>query len=126
MMIAARIEKRLKALGLKRAAASRRAQLNETYVRDLIEGRVRTPRAEHLSRLAAVLHTTPEWLLEGRGPEQAGGDAASFQAAQTAWEKIPPRDRDQALKVLKSFVREDEPLPLEPEPPPPPKRRRRR
>ena len=116
MNLADRIRKRLKAMGLRRSAASKRAQLNETYVRDLIEGRVQNPRTEHLARLALVLGTTPEWLLEGRGPEEVNVDTTSFEAAQAAWAKIPPGQREQALRVLKSFVREEQDEPFAPEP----------
>lgn len=102
-----RIEQRLSALGLRRAEASRKAGLNPTYVRDLLEDRVQNPRAEHFSRLAEVLQTTPEWLLEGRGPETRGADEISTEKVLQIWDRIAPEDRDHALKALRGFARDD-------------------
>jgi len=46
--------------------------LGATYVRDLLEGRVRTPRFDSLKKLATTLQTTPEWLVA----DQDSADAA--------------------------------------------------
>lgn len=46
------------ALGMNRKHLSKAAGLNETYVRDLLEGKMRSPRAENLAKLADALDCT--------------------------------------------------------------------
>ena len=71
MTLADRIDKRLKEIGLSRRAASEKAELSETYIRDLIEGRSKSPRIEGLEKLAAALQTNVEWLRTGNGDPNA-------------------------------------------------------
>jgi len=106
MSVGDRIEKRLIVLGLKRAEASKKAGLNATYIRDLVEGRVRNPRSEHLARLAEVLETTLEWLAEGRGPEDHTAGAIQAGEVMQVWERIAPEDREHALRALSGFAQE--------------------
>lgn len=108
MTLTDRIEKRLAAKGLKRAQASKLAGLNTTYIRDLIDGRVKNPRTEHLAKLAEVLDTTPEWLSEGRGPEEGGGELVQAAEVMNIWDRILPEDREHALRALKGFAHEED------------------
>jgi transcriptional regulator with XRE-family HTH domain len=65
-----RIEFKLRELSFSAAEASVRAGLGRTYVRDILDGTVNSPKAANLAKLAEVLGTTPEWLLEGRGEDE--------------------------------------------------------
>lgn len=67
--IRARIDRRLKALGLSMRDASLRAGLNEGAVRDL-KRRSTNARIGTFAKLAPVLGTTEEWLINGTGPEE--------------------------------------------------------
>lgn len=107
MSLAGRIEKRLEAKGLKRAEASKLAGLNQTYIRDLIEERVKNPRAEHLARLAEVLDTTLEWLALGTGPEERGAAPEDRSEVLDIWDRIAPEDREHAKRALKGFAHDD-------------------
>jgi len=53
--VARAVERRMKALGLSPKSLSKKAGLNETFVRDLLEGRSRNPRADSLQKLARGL-----------------------------------------------------------------------
>ena len=109
MSLAGRIERRLKAKGLRRAKASDLAGLGKTYVRDVIEGRVRNPRTEHLARLAGVLGTTLEWLAEGRGEEEPSLEQLHFERIQALLHRIAPEDLPNAERALRGFVRDETP-----------------
>lgn len=74
--VLARIEKRLTALGLKAAAASRQAGLSEDAIRNLrraAKGDVNRhgTSTRTIELLAPVLQTTPGWLMDGVGDEDA-------------------------------------------------------
>lgn len=56
--VARAVERRMKALGLNPKSLSKKAGLNETFVRDLLEGRSRNPRADSLQKLAKSLDCT--------------------------------------------------------------------
>lgn len=61
----ARIEARMRELGLTPKSLARAAGLSETYVRDLREGRSTNPRASHLLKLATALGVSLGELVEG-------------------------------------------------------------
>jgi hypothetical protein len=72
--IVTRIEKRLTAVGLSAAAASRDAGLSDSAIYNLrrgATGKIATKgaNASTFSKLAPVLRTSPEWLMSGTGPE---------------------------------------------------------
>jgi len=125
MTLTDRISARLAATGLKMAQASKKADLGATYVRDLIKGRVENPRTEHLARLADVLGTTVEWLVEGRGEEAPSREALEYARLQAMLRRIAPEDLPGAERALKGFVRESEPLDFDAEPAKPAKKRKR-
>lgn len=64
--LAERIRKRLKELNLSAHAASLRADGSPSLIPNILNGRSSNPRADTLAKLAAVLQTTPEWLLTGK------------------------------------------------------------
>jgi len=77
--IVARIDRRLKALDKKAAAASREAGLSESAIRNLkrgAKGLIKTTgaNATTFAKLAPVLRTTPVWLMSGEGPETVESD----------------------------------------------------
>ncbi|MFO1081901.1 MAG: helix-turn-helix domain-containing protein [Reyranellaceae bacterium] len=60
------INRRMTILHLDRASLSRKAGLNETWVRDVVEGRVRSPRADSLRKIAKALGCTVADLMEDK------------------------------------------------------------
>lgn len=71
--LAREIERRMKALKLNRKSLSKKAGLNETYLRDLFEGKVKSPRLESLEKLALALGCTVNDFTKG-APLPENGD----------------------------------------------------
>lgn len=69
--IVARIERRLKSVGLSAAAASKKAKLSADAIRNMQRGLTKGANATTLQKLAPVLETTVAWLLEAEGDEHA-------------------------------------------------------
>lgn len=69
--IAERIRERLRALNKSPTAASLEATGNEDAIRNIFKaersGKAYSPRGDTISKLATVLGTTVEWLIEGTG-----------------------------------------------------------
>lgn len=78
MSIISRIEQRLEALGISQREASRRADLGESYIRDLRRNPQQSPRVDDLRALADALETNVQWLITGTGDpnQKADPDAA--------------------------------------------------
>lgn len=71
MNVKSRIRERLSALNLSMRRASDKAGLGETAIRDLLKNDTQSPRLATLRKLAPVLETSVEWLVNGEGePEQ--------------------------------------------------------
>ncbi|WP_316859958.1 helix-turn-helix transcriptional regulator [uncultured Cohaesibacter sp.] len=69
--LADRIETRLQDLNLSVTAAAKRVGKSRDLIRPLLLIRSRVPRADNLKLIAEALETSPEWLLEGKGPKEA-------------------------------------------------------
>jgi phage repressor protein C with HTH and peptisase S24 domain len=82
--------KRLEATGLEPATASRLAGRAPTFVRDIIDNRKQSIRAANAIRLAHVLNTTVEWLIEGRGPEVIDSQAVPSSGSPTSFSRALP------------------------------------
>lgn len=61
--IAQELKRRMEERGFKQKSLARDAELNETYVRDILKGRSKNPEASKLARIAAVLGCTADDLL---------------------------------------------------------------
>ena len=104
-----RVEKRLKDLGLSATKASKLAGLSEDAIRNLRRAKHSSERqgvtTRTISAIARVLRTSPTWLLEGTGEEEAsalergvvplvgkvgaGAAATFFSAAQGPFGEVP-------------------------------------
>ena len=69
--IARNVRRRMAAKGLGPKALSRKAGLNETYVRDLLKGRSLNPRQAHLQNLAVALDCRVSDLTDETDASQA-------------------------------------------------------
>lgn len=101
--IVARIDRRLEALQLKAATASRQAGLSDSAIYNLRRGAAgkigtKGANASTYAALAPVLNTTVRWLTTGEGPE-VDGDLQSEDVATIMTE--PPRKR---MVKLKGYV----------------------
>ncbi|MFT8953764.1 MAG: LexA family transcriptional regulator [Gluconobacter sp.] len=65
--IARELRRRMDAKGFKQKALAIKADLNETYVRDILKGKSKNPEASKLARIAAALGCSSDDLL-GKGP----------------------------------------------------------
>lgn len=93
MSIGARVQKRLEELGMARRAASEAAKLNETFIRDLVDGRTKNPRVDSLAKLAVVLKTNVEWLRTGKGDPDAKEDPHTAEIIGII-PRLKPDDRE--------------------------------
>jgi phage repressor protein C with HTH and peptisase S24 domain len=66
--VADRIRSRLEVVGLKPQTASRLAGGSPSLIPNILNGRSKHPRIDTLNKIAPVLRTTGEWLMNG-GPE---------------------------------------------------------
>jgi SOS-response transcriptional repressor LexA len=82
--ILARIESRQKVVGLSDHAASLEAGLSRDAIRSmrrgLKDGKQEGVQSRTIRALAAPLHTTPEWLMTGEGPESLDADEIAPRA----------------------------------------------
>ena len=63
----ARIQRRLSELGTNPNAASEAAGLGRDYIRNILDGKSRNPKTEHILKLSRALKCRMEWLLTGEG-----------------------------------------------------------
>lgn len=59
-----RVKERMNALGLNAFETAKRANLGASFVRDILRGKTRVPNAENIGKLAAVLETTADYLMD--------------------------------------------------------------
>lgn len=58
-----RVRIRMDMLGLNALQTAKKAGLGDSFVRDILRGKTRSPNAENLAKLAAALETTPDWFM---------------------------------------------------------------
>lgn len=58
-----RLEERMSVAGEKPAPLATRLRLSDSFIRDILRGKTRSPRAESLEKLATALGTTSDYLL---------------------------------------------------------------
>lgn len=93
MTLASRVKYRMNELGMNPAQVSKAAGFAPTFVRDLIEGRKKSVRADSLKSIAEVLGVTPEWL-NGAGALQRSGGAIEPNRSTDEIQTIPIFDID--------------------------------
>lgn len=74
-LLAKRLRNRMAELGLNPTSTASKAGLERDYIRDILRGRVASPGADKLRKVADALDTSVDWLLEG-ADEIAPGKAA--------------------------------------------------
>lgn len=79
--LAERIIFRMKRLQLNNSQLGRLSGTSESFVRDILRGRSRSPSADKLARLATALGTTVEWLTTGEG-ETLGNPAHAVEGLE--------------------------------------------
>ena len=62
-----RLRARIRQLGMSVAEVARGAEINRSFVYDILRGRSQTPNIDRLNRIAETLKVEPEWLLTGKG-----------------------------------------------------------
>jgi transcriptional regulator with XRE-family HTH domain len=67
-----RIRTEMDAQGVTAKELARRAKLNETYIRDLLEGRSQDPKLSKILAVAHALGKDLSWLVEGAEPTELG------------------------------------------------------
>jgi transcriptional regulator with XRE-family HTH domain len=126
--IARNVRLRMKARGLGQKALSLKADLNETYVRDILKGKSRNPRQEHLQKLALALECRVSDLtgeLDATGNDGTPKSLLRQQLLAAFDDLTDQRDWEMAVRVIRSVKHDAPPVtPVTPEPagadPPPP------
>jgi transcriptional regulator with XRE-family HTH domain len=67
-----RLRARIRQLGMSVALVAREADVNRSFVYDILRGRSRVPNVEKLTRIARAVQVDPDWLLSGKGRVQGG------------------------------------------------------
>lgn len=62
-----RLRARIRQLGMNVAELAREAEVNRSFVYDILRGRSQVPNLDKLTRIAAVVKVDLEWLLSGKG-----------------------------------------------------------
>lgn len=68
-----RVRMRMDELGMNAFQTAKKAGLGDSFVRDILRGKTRSPSSENLAKLAAALETTPEWFIIGKEAEKPSG-----------------------------------------------------
>lgn len=58
-----RVKARMDELGLNAYQTAKKAGLGDSFVRDILRGKTRSPSSENLAKLARALETTSDWLI---------------------------------------------------------------
>jgi transcriptional regulator with XRE-family HTH domain len=96
------IRRRMERRGLTRVGLARKAKLKDTYVRDILQGRSKNPRTDHLVAIATALNCSVMELLD---PELANGPIRDSEVVdkpeERAWlayfRALPPESRERLL-----------------------------
>lgn len=67
ILISERLKARIRQLGMSVAEVARAADVNRTFIYDILRGKSQTPSLDNLSRVAEVVLVSPEWLITGKG-----------------------------------------------------------
>jgi transcriptional regulator with XRE-family HTH domain len=97
--IARNVRLRMEAKGLGPKALSLKADLNETYVRDILKGKSRNPRQAHLQKLAAALDCRVSDLTDELDPAGVGA-VPKQDLRRDLHAAIDAMDEDQRRAVL--------------------------
>ncbi|WP_412507298.1 XRE family transcriptional regulator [Roseovarius sp. SYSU LYC5161] len=62
-----RLRARIRQLGMSVAKVARAAEVNRSFVYDILRGRSQTPNLDKLTRIADAVKVDREWLLSGKG-----------------------------------------------------------
>lgn len=65
-----RLRVRMDMLGMNALQTAKKAGLGDSYVRDILRGKTRSPNVENIAKLAAALDTTPDWFFN-QGADEA-------------------------------------------------------
>ena len=107
--IVERIKMRLEALALSERAVTKLAKLSPSAIRNMREGKSRSPRVDTIRKLAPALKVTPEWLTFGieaetdvrpSDPRHQVNERPELIEILRFIESLDPSELPRALKVL--------------------------
>ena len=98
-----RIQERIDAIGIKIQAASLKAGLGQTTLRDFMVGRAKTITLRSLTKLAPVLLCSPEWLATGRDPENGPNEDPESAELHNIFASMPKRKRAIVLDLAREL-----------------------
>ena len=83
---------------------AKKAGVSQATISDYERGVTKNHRAEELMRIAAALGTTPEYLLDGTGPESLRDAASDLDALVESFNKLSPASRAALIAAAKAMA----------------------
>lgn len=68
-----RVKARMDELGMNAYQTAKKAGLGDSFVRDILRGKTRSPSSENLAKLAKALELAPDWFIMNDNPGKASG-----------------------------------------------------
>lgn len=107
--VAREIYRRMASMGLGQKALALKAGLNETYVRDLYQGKSKNPKNQQLSKIAKVLGCTLNDLTNPRGAEDIEESEKAAQSSEEiallrVWRRASPTGRDRITEAIEQAM----------------------
>lgn len=88
---------------LTQAQLAKNAKVSQPTISDYERGITTQPRADELMRIAAVLKTTPEYLINGTGPEQLSDAASDQESLIATFNKLNANSRAALIAAAKAM-----------------------
>lgn len=116
MSIAARVKALRAGRQLSQAKLAEEVGCSQPTVANIERGRTQEIKGYVLARLAAALHTTPEYILRGGNDPEAIDGAADEAELLGIFRRLSKEDRAQLLRQARGMIATAAPSPLNPYP----------
>lgn len=104
MTLGSRIKNIRKQMKITQQQLAKRAGVSQATVSDYENDVTKNHRADELMRIAAALETTPEYLLEGIGPESIKNATSDLDALVESFNKLSPASRAALIAAAKAMA----------------------
>jgi transcriptional regulator with XRE-family HTH domain len=104
MTLGLRIRTIRKKMQMTQQQLAKKAGVSQATVSDYENDVTKNHRADELMRFAAALETTPEYLLEGTGPESIRNAASDLDTLVESFNKLSPASRAALIAAAKAMA----------------------
>ena len=103
-LIGSRIKAIRKKMKMTQVQLAKSAGVSQATISDYERDITKNHRADELMRIAAALGTTPEYLLDGTGPESLRDASSDLEALVESFNKLSPASRAALIAAAKAMV----------------------